>query len=287
MGSYISFPHLGITFHTDSIAFSIGEKDIYWYGVIIAFGFALAIFTGVQLAKRYNMKPDTVIDIVLWAAPIAIVCARLYYVAFQWDYYSAHPEDIIKIWNGGLAIYGAILSAIVVSVIYCKVKKENFRLFADIGAVGLSIGQCIGRWGNIFNQEAFGTNTNLPWGMTGNVIRSELYTMMSGGMNVSPEIPVHPTFLYESLWNLVFIITSLLLFKRRKFDGQVFASYLMYYGIGRFMIESLRTDSLYFGPFRVSQLVAVGCFFAGALITFYYMRVKKQITEKAGVINEE
>ena len=272
MDTYISFPGLGLVFNADNVAFSIGGKDIYWYGIIIAFGFALAVFTALMLAKKYDMKSDTIIDIVLWAAPTAIICARIYYVAFQWDYYSMHPEDIIKIWNGGIAVYGAILGAIAVALIYCKVKKENFWLFADFGAIGLSIGQSIGRWGNFFNQEAFGTNTNLPWGMTGNEIKSQLYSMASQGMKVNPHMPVHPTFLYESLWNLVFIVGALCLFKKRKFDGQVFVAYLIYYGVGRFLIEGLRTDSLYIGPFRVSQLVAAGCVICGICLMVYMYR---------------
>jgi len=276
MNSCISFPALGINIYADNVAFSVGGKDIYWYGIIIALGFTVAIITALHLAKKYGMKSDTIIDIVIFGAPIAILCARLYYVIFEWDYYSKHPGDIIKIWNGGLAIYGAILSAVLVAFIYCRIKKENFLLFADFGGIGLAIGQCIGRWGNFFNQEAFGTNTTLPWGMTGNEIKAELLRMASQGMDVDAQIPVHPTFLYESLWNLVFIITALCLFHKRKFDGQVFLSYLIYYGTGRFFIESLRTDSLYLGVFRVSQLVAVGCVLTGIFLMVFMLRKKER-----------
>jgi len=277
--SYIAFPKLGINLSIDNVAFTIGEKEIYWYGIIIAFGFFVAVLAALKLAKSYGMSSDTVIDIVIFAAPVGIVCARLYYVIFEWDYYSAHPEDIIKIWNGGLAIYGAIISAVLVAVIYCKIKNQNLALFCDIGAVSLLIGQSIGRWGNFVNQEAFGGNTDLPWGMTGDVIISELKDLASSGVNVNPDLPVHPTFLYESLWNLIFIVVFLLLFKKRRFDGQIFLGYLMSYGVGRFFIEGLRTDSLYLGSIRVSQLVAVLCFALGlALMIFNLKRPVKKLT---------
>ncbi len=269
---YISFPNLGLTFNVDNVAFSIGDKNIYWYGIIIAIGFLIAVLCALRLAKMYGMKQDTVIDIVIIAAPCAIVCARLYYVIFRWDYYSIHPEQIVQIWNGGLAIYGAVISAIVVAVIYCKVKKENLALFCDIGAVGLLIGQSVGRWGNFVNQEAFGTNTDLPWAMTGNEIKSELSEMLAEGMNVNPALPVHPTFLYESLWNFIFLVIFLICFKRRKFDGQIFAGYLISYGVGRFFIEGLRTDSLVAGSFRVSQIVALLCVAIGAVIMVYNLK---------------
>lgn len=274
MNSYISFPNLGLELNVDNVAFSVFGKDVYWYGIIIAMGFALAVFVGLYLAKKYGMKAETIFDIVIFGAPTAIICARAYYVAFRWDYYSSHPEDIIKIWNGGIAIYGAIIGAVAVAAIYCRVKKENFRLFVDIGGIGLAIGQCIGRWGNFFNQEAFGGNTDLPWAMTGNKIKSTLYSLKADGLNVDPKLGVHPTFLYESLWNFVFIVLALKFFNKRKFDGQMFLFYIIYYGIGRFWIEGLRTDSLYLGSFRISQLVAIACVALGSAVMFYMLRKK-------------
>lgn len=280
MESFISFPKLGINLNIDNVAFTIGGKSIYWYGIIIAIGFALAVIVGLNLGKKYGLKSDTVIDIVIFGAPTAIIFARLYYVVFQWDYYRLHPEDIIKIWNGGLAIYGAVISAVVVAIIYCKIKKENFWLLADIGAIGLLIGQSIGRWGNFVNQEAFGTNTNLPWGMTGNLIKERLAGMLSDGMNVNPDLLVHPTFLYESLWNLLFLSLFLIFFKKRKFDGEVFLMYLISYGLGRFIIEGFRTDSLYIGPLRVSQLVAVICVALGIiLLSVKFLKNKQNKTQ--------
>lgn len=280
---YISFPNLNLTFNIDRVAFTIGGKEVYWYGIIIAVGFLLAVACGLCLAKKYGMKQDTVIDIVIIAAPVSVICARLYYIAFNWDFYGKHPEEIIRIWNGGIAIYGAVIAAIIVAAVYCKIKKENFGLFCDIGSVGLLIGQSIGRWGNFVNQEAYGVNTDLPWAMTGSSIKRDLLEMMIDGKAVDATLPVHPTFLYESLWNLVFLIAFLLLFKKRKYDGQIFAGYLISYGVGRFFIEGLRTDSLYIGGIRVSQLVAVLCVVAGAVLMIVNLRKKdRKVTLPVG-----
>lgn len=280
---YVSFPNLNLTFNVDRVAFTIGGKDVYWYGIIIAVGFLIAVACGLYLAKKYGMKQDTVIDIVIIAAPLAVICARLYYVAFNWDFYSENPGEIIRIWNGGLAIYGGVIAAIIVAVLYCKIKKENLGLFCDIGSIGLLIGQSIGRWGNFVNQEAYGVNTNLPWAMTGSSIKRDLLEMMIDGKAVDATLPVHPTFLYESLWNLVFLIAFLLLFKKRKYDGQIFAGYLISYGVGRFFIEGLRTDSLYVGDIRVSQLVAVMCVVAGAVLMIVNLRKKdRKVTLPVG-----
>lgn len=285
--SYISFPNLNLTFNIDRVAFTIGGKEVYWYGIIIAVGFLLAVACGLFLAKKYGMKQDTVIDIVIIAAPVSVICARLYYVAFNWDFYGKHPEEIIRIWNGGIAIYGAVIAAIIVAAVYCKIKKENFGLFCDIGSIGLLIGQSIGRWGNFVNQEAFGVNTDLPWAMTGSGIKRELLDMMIDGIDVDATLPVHPTFLYESLWNFVFLVVFLLLFKKRKYDGQIFAGYLMSYGVGRFFIEGLRTDSLYIGSIRVSQLVAVLCVVAGAVLMIVNLRKKdRKVTLPVGMESE-
>lgn len=280
MTDYISFPNLGLRFNTDPVAFSIGSHEIYWYGIIIALGFVLAIINALILAKKYGMSQDTIIDMVIYGAPSAIIGARVYYVIFEWESYAANPIDVFKIWNGGLAIYGGILTAIAVAIIYCRIKKENLALLCDIGAISLLIGQSVGRWGNFFNQEAFGTNTTLPWGMTGNIIEAELSSLALGGAAVNPDLPVHPTFLYESLWNLLFIVVFWIFFSKRKFDGQIFISYLISYGSGRFFIESLRTDSLYLGPVRVSQFVAVCCVTVGTALMIYNLKKpQKKLTK--------
>ena len=286
--SYVSFPNLGINLNINNVAFTIGSKDIYWYGIIIAIGFAVAIAVAIVLAKKYGVSSETIYDIVIFGTPSAIVCARLYYVIFEWESYAQNPIDIFKIWNGGIAIYGAIIGAVVSSLIYCKVKKCNTPLVFDIGAVGLVIGQIFGRWGNFFNQEAFGRNTESIFAMTGNVIKERLSQMAQEGLNVTADLPVHPTFLYESLWNVVVLSVLLFMFKRRKFDGQNFLTYISLYGLGRFFIEGLRTDSLYLGNFRISQIVAFITFLIGALSIIYIIKEKNcVVTLPVSSLNDE
>lgn len=272
--SYIEFPRLGLHFNIDPVAFCIGGKDIYWYGIIIAIGFAVAVVAAVYLAKKNNLSPDLIYDMVIFGTPSAIVCARLYYVAFEWKDYVSDPAEIIKIWHGGIAIYGAIIGAVVSTFVYCRVKKLNLPLVFDIGGVGLVIGQIFGRWGNFVNQEAFGTNTTSVFGMTGNVIKSTLTQMAADGINVNPSVPVHPTFLYESCWNVLVLAVMAAVFRKKKFDGQVFLTYIVLYGLGRFFIEGLRTDSLYIGQIRISQLVAAVTFFVAAAVLVYKLKKK-------------
>ena len=288
MNSYIEFPALGIKLFIDRVAFYIGTKPIYWYGIIIATGLLLGIFAAVRLAKSRGVSSDYVYDIVLWGLPSAVVCARLYYVIFQFGDYKDRLADVFKIWEGGIAIYGAVIGAVLAAFIYCKAKKINFLQMADICCVGLITGQMIGRWGNFTNQEAFGGNTTLPWGMTGSDIVSDLAQMQSAGMNVSPDMPVHPTFLYESLWNLcVLAILVLMFYKKYKFTGQIFLSYITLYGLGRFMIEGLRTDSLYLGPVRISQLVALVCVLAGVILIVKGLKNSRiEILEEKNLQNE-
>lgn len=278
MKPFIEFPRLGIKLNIDRVAFSIGDKPVYWYGIIIAAGLLLGIFAAVNLAKRKNISSDTIYDIALWGIPSAVVCARLYYVIFEFDRYRYNIADIFKIWNGGIAIYGAVIGAVISTYIYCRVKKLDFFRIADICSVGLVIGQIVGRWGNFVNQEAFGGNTDLPWGMTGSEIARKLESMMHSGMAVTPDMPVHPTFLYESLWNLLVLgVLIFIFFKAHKFSGQIFLSYITLYGLGRFWIEGLRTDSLYIGAMRVSQLVALGCVAVGLVMIFAKLK-KKDVT---------
>ena len=155
----VYFPGLGIDFDLPSVAFTIGSYDIHFYGIIIAFGFMLAVLYGGRMAYKWRMSLDGMTDVLIWGTVFGIVCARAYYVIFEWSYYSAHPAEIVQIWNGGLAIYGGIIGALIGAAIGCKVGKIDFRNLLDLGALGLLIGQGIGRWGNFFNQEAFGTNT--------------------------------------------------------------------------------------------------------------------------------
>lgn len=281
MKQYIEFPHLGMKLFIDRVAFYIGAKPIYWYGIIIACGLVIAAAAAVRLGKRNGVSSDTILDIVLLGIPSGIICARLYYVIFSFDDYRDNLIDIFKIWNGGIAIYGAVIGAVASTLIYCKAKKINPLPVMDDCSVGLVIGQMIGRWGNFFNQEAFGGNTNLPWGMTGSEIAEKLRDMSAQGLPVDPSLPVHPTFLYESLWNLAVLGILLWIFcKKRKFDGQIFWSYIVFYGLGRAWIEGLRTDSLYLGPVRISQIVAAACVALGAVMLLRGFVLKRSETNE-------
>ena len=261
----VGFLGLGIDlFKLNPVAFTIAGKDIYWYGIIIAVGFLLAITVCVHLARRTEIKADNLYDIVLFATPVAIVCARLYYVIFNFADYKNNLSDIFKIWEGGIAIYGAVIGAVSTAYVYCKIKKISVKKTFDIACIGLAIGQCIGRWGNFMNVEAYGSETTLPWRMA---------ILKSGMTNV---IEVHPTFLYESLWNLCLVGVLIFLLKHKKFDGQVFATYIFGYGVGRAIIEGLRTDSLYLGTFRVSQVLAIISSIAALIyITVNFIKTNK------------
>lgn len=266
----IVFPGLGLELNINRVAFSVFGKDIYWYGIIIACGFILAVTYCYYNAKRFGIVKDRVIDFILFAAPGGIIGARIYYVVFYLSLYrnpdgSFNWGKAIAIWDGGLAIYGGVIAAIIILLIFCAVNKIKFLAFADLGSYGLFIGQAIGRWGNFCNQEAYGGPTTLPWRM---------------GLTVAGEyIEVHPTFLYESVWNLAGLaFAHFVLRKHRKFDGQVFLFYLSWYGLGRFWIEGMRTDSLYLfnTGIRVSQLLAGICFLiAGALLIVLTIKLKK------------
>ncbi|MBR1780937.1 MAG: prolipoprotein diacylglyceryl transferase, partial [Oscillospiraceae bacterium] len=249
----IVFPGLGLELNVPRVAFSIGAKEVYWYGIIIACGFILGWLYCYRRAPEFGIRKEDTLDFVLWAAPLGIIGARIYYVLFYLSIYrnadgSFNWGEAVAIWDGGLAIYGGVIAAIITLAVFCRVRKIKFLAFADLGVHGLFIGQLIGRWGNFCNQEAYGSETTLPWRM---------------GLTVGGSyIEVHPTFLYESLWNLVGLALAHFVWrKRRKFDGQLFLFYLAWYGLGRVWIEGLRTDSLYlFGTgIRVSQLLAGLC----------------------------
>ena len=270
MNSYIQFPALGINLNIDRVAFSIGGMAVYWYGIIIGIGLLLGTYVAQRISRTKKLPNDTIFDIVLFGLPVSVVCARLYYVIFEWDYYGNNLGEIFNIRNGGIAIYGCIIGGIATALVYCKVKKVNFLKVADSASFGLVIGQIIGRWGNFFNQEAFGGNTTLPWGMTGSGIVKSLEQMQRQGMAVSAELPVHPTFLYESLWNVgVLGMMWYILKKKHKFDGMEFCTYIGLYGLGRFWIEGLRTDSLMIGSLRISQIVALICIMATVVASLY------------------
>lgn len=276
MKPYIEFPYLGLKFNIDRVAFELFGIPVYWYGIIIALGVILGVLFACYIAKKNNLTSDNIIDVVLYGLPVCVIFARIYYVIFQWDSYKGDILEIINIRNGGIAIYGAIIGGILTGYVYCKVKKIKLMQLGDAAAFGLLTGQIIGRWGNFFNQEAFGTNTVLPWGMTGSQIIKELEYLKNTGINVDPTLPVHPTFLYESLWNFCVLILLYIIFtKYHKFDGIVFYSYIVLYGVGRFFIEGLRTDSLMFLDFRVSQIVAILCVLAGLSLILFNLYIKK------------
>lgn len=280
----VYFEGLGIDFDLPSVAFSIGSYDVHWYGIIIAFGFALAVLYGGRMAYKWKMSLDGMTDVLLWGTVFGIICARSYYVIFQWDYYSVHPSEIIAIWNGGIAIYGGIIGALIGAAIGCKIGKINFQNLLDLGALGLLIGQGIGRWGNFFNQEAFGTNTDTAlfrmWSLKiKETLQMDQADLLVKGIEVDPEKAVHPTFLYESIWCLaLFVALHIIVTKCRKFKGEIFLLYGIFYGLERMVVEGMRTDSLYIAhtTIRVSQLLsAVIVVVFTVWITVMFVKFKK------------
>lgn len=286
MMNTIFFPGLGLEFTLNRVAFTVLGRPIYWYGVIIASGLLLAVFLCGRWGKRFGITEDQIMDMMLFAVPAALVAIRVYYVAFNLGLYQ-NPDGsldwaaIFRYSDGGLAIYGAILSSALVLLIFCRVRKISFLAFADLGVHGLFIGQLVGRWGNFMNVEAYGGPTTLPWRMCGESIAQDLlsqgYVDQAGYQAVlSGSLGVHPTFFYESAWNLVGLVMVYFLGKKRKFDGQCFLFYVFWYGLGRAWIEGLRTDSLYLyvgSSIRVSQLLAaVSAAAAGAVLLWLWRR---------------
>ncbi len=241
------------------VAFSIFGIDVMWYGVLISTGVLIGVLIALKEAKRTGFKEDDLIDFLLYAIPAGIVGARGYYVIFSWDFYSQNLSQIINIRNGGLAIHGAVIAGVITAILFCKIRKINVLELIDLVIPSLILGQAIGRWGNFVNQEAHGGPTDLPWGI-----------MVNGQK-------VHPTFLYESIFNFLIFIFLIWFRKHRKAsDGQVFGLYLILYSTVRFFVEGLRTDSLMFMGMRVAQLVSISSIIVGAALLLY---VKKKKTE--------
>lgn len=300
--THVYFDGLGIDFNLPSVAFSIFGLEIHFYGLIIAFGLLLAVLYGGRMAYKWKMSLDGMTDVLIWGIIFGIICARLYYVAFEWDYYSQHINEIPAIWSGGIAIYGGIIGALIGAAIGCKVGKINFLNLIDLGALGLLIGQGIGRWGNFFNQEAFGSNTDTAlFRMWSPKIRDTLQAstefLAGKGMDVDPNTAVHPTFLYESLWCLLsFVILHFVTTRCRKFKGQTFMLYGVLYGAERMVVEGMRTDSLYVAntSIRVSQLLS-GVIVVAALVCFVYFMVRylkgtlpaKMVPDKLDIVSAE
>ena len=260
----IWFVNLGIKInHLDRVAFTIFGIDVYWYGIIIATGMLLGMIVTLKEAKRTNQDTNFYLDTVIISAIISILCARLYYVIFSWDYFKNHLNEIFSIRNGGIAIYGAIIGAVLSASIICKIRKKNFFKVADTFSFALLIGQIIGRWGNFVNREAFGGYTDSLFAMryikdqVSNISKDVLDKVVN--VNGVEYIQVHPTFLYESLWNIGVLILVFIFRKRKKFEGQLMAIYFIGYGIGRFWIEGVRTDSLMIAStnLRVSQVLSI------------------------------
>ena len=255
--SAISFPFLGGWTVNPPASFSLFGRDIYLYGVMVALAFLVGILLCARFAPKFGISTENFYDLVLWVIPLSILGARLYFVIFQADYYLSHPAEILAVWEGGLAIYGGQISGFLTTFVYCRCKKLSFPAMLDVLSFGVLPGQAIGRWGNFFNREAFGAET-------------DVFCRMGLTAPDGSTIYVHPTFLYESLWNLCGLVL-LILFARsgkRRYDGQCILLYFLWYGLGRSWIEGLRTDSLYLGStgIRVSQLLSVILVFVSATI---------------------
>lgn len=240
----------------DKVAFSIFGVDVMWYGILIGLGFLLGLMVATKNAKKENISEDTMLDLMIISLPSSIIGARIYYVIFSLDEYMHDPIQIFNLRQGGLAIYGGLIAAFIAGYFFCKKKNIKFLKMADIVAPAIALGQGIGRWGNFINQEAFGSTTNLPWGV---LIDGQKY---------------HPTFLYESLGD--FLIFGFLMYyfhKRKDKDGEVISLYMILYGILRFFVEGLRMDSLYIGPLRISQIVSLILVLLGIIL---FTKFKKQ-----------
>ena len=257
----ISFPSLGIDI--DPVRqFSVGPLTVHMYGIIIAFGLVLAVVYAMRRSRQFGLTEDHVLDGVLWVTPFAILCARAYYCAFRWDLYADDPISVLYIWKGGIAIYGGVLGAVAGIIVFCKVKRISLGATLDLVLLGFLIGQSIGRWGNFFNREAFGAETE-------SFLRMGLYSPLTDAVTYH-----HPTFLYESLWNALGFVVLHFLSKKREYDGQIALGYVVWYGLGRAWIEGLRTDSLYIPgtELRVSQLLATASCLIAVAVLVYFMK---------------
>ena len=263
----ITFPGLHLSFPVGQDAFTIGNFSIRWYGILIAIGLLLAMMYGLKRSREWNISADDLSDVIIFSIIFGVIGARLYYIIFDpnrsTDFTSF--KDYLQIWNGGLGIYGGIIAAFITAFVVCRIKKISFGAVYDIAALGFLIGQAIGRWGNFFNREAYGAATSLPWRMVVN----------------STGTGYHPCFFYESLWCILGFVLLHIYSKRRKFNGEIFLLYVMWYGFGRFFIEGLRSDSLYLGTMKVSQVVAMGSFLiALILLITRRLQLRETKTEK-------
>lgn len=276
MVNHVSFPGLGLEMEINRVAFTVFGVPIYWYGVCIALGLLLGMLYAFRYAKSYGIDADRMVDVIFVSTIAAIIGGRAYYVATA-------PFEFQSVWEmidirlGGVAIYGGVIGAFLMGALMCRLRKVPMLPMFDLAAQGFLIGQCIGRWGNFFNQEAFGGNTTLPWGMisenTQQYLQSVQQTLAAQGMTVDPSMPVHPTFLYESIWCGLGFLLLWRYSKHRRFHGEMTLLYVMWYGFERFFVEGLRTDSLMVGNVRISQAVAALSVVA-ALVAWVVLRRK-------------
>ena len=280
----IWFPHLGIEInHLNRVAFTIFGKEVYWYGIFIGTAVLLGLLLAMHEAKRTGQDPDTYLDFALYALVFAIICARLYYVAFSWDTYKDNPLKIFATREGGLAIYGGVIGGVLTALVYSKIKKINFWQLADTAAPSLVLGQVLGRWGNFFNREAFGDFTNNLFAMRYQLSQVRLGDISDNTLsqlqmvNGVEYIQVHPTFLYESLWNLGVFALLIFMSRRKKFHGEIAGLYFLGYGLGRVWIEGLRTDQLQWGGFAVSQVLSAIFIVAAAAFLVWKGRQEKLV----------
>ena len=276
MVNHVSFPGLGLEMEINRVAFTVFGVPIYWYGVCIALGLLLGMLYAFRYAKSYGIDADRMVDVIFVSTIAAIIGGRAYYVATApFEYQSVW--EMIDIRLGGIAIYGGVIGAFLMGALMCRLRKVPMLPMFDLAAQGFLIGQCIGRWGNFFNQEAFGGNTTLPWGMisenTQQYLQSVQQTLAAQGMTVDPSMPVHPTFLYESIWCGLGFLLLWRYSKHRRFHGEMTLLYVMWYGFERFFVEGLRTDSLMVGNVRISQAVAALSVVA-ALVAWVVLRRK-------------
>lgn len=286
LSTSIRFVNIGLELNNMGKELNIFGFSIAYYGIIIAIGIMAGMLVAFREAKITGQDPEDYVDFAIAAVPACIIGARLYYVIFEWDYYSKHLSEIVNLRKGGLGIYGAVIVGVIMCVVFMKIKKKSFLLIADTACLGLITGQIIGRWGNFFNREAFGGYTNNILAMqikldeVGGVVSDELiqHIKIVDGVKY---IQVHPTFLYESLWNLCLLILILIFKKKKKFDGEVFCWYAGGYAIGRFFIESLRTDQLKVFGIPASMIVAVVFALSSAIFVIY-----KRISMKKAPLSE-
>lgn len=277
----VSFPKLNIELPVYSTAFTIFGIEIKWYGILIMLGLLFAVVYCFKRMRSFGIDDDRATNVVFAGFIGAVICARLYYVIMSWDQFKDDLPSIFMVREGGLAIYGGIIGAVGVGFIAAKICKVRFLPLMDLVGMGFLIGQAFGRWGNFFNHECYGSNTTLPWGMTSPRIQAELAAEANQileltGVTVDPTQPVHPCFLYESLWCIIGFVLLHIYSKHRKFDGELFLLYIGWYGLGRMIIEGLRTDSLMIGHLRVSQLVAGVCVVI-SIAAIIYMRNKIRV----------